>query len=217
MIETLSNIANQINATSDYFECILLILQLVGLTMILILPIVLYFGALFAIKKFVVSLINKDAFPNYKLETERKTSWKKPCVCVYNPSLCQIEHPRRRLLLATVITYNVIKIFSAFLILYPFVKIFAFAIIIPISLSYIAITMDYYNDISGNIFETEETRYRRKYQRIIIRYLEKYRKLDDGYYWVTVPIKKYDKGFEEKLKKYIKEHDELSLSHQENN
>ena len=74
MIETLSNIANQINATSDYFECIMLILQLVGLTMILILPIVLYFGALFAIKKFVVSLINKDASPNYKLETERKTS-----------------------------------------------------------------------------------------------------------------------------------------------
>lgn len=217
MIETLSNIANQINATSNYFECILLILQLVGLTMILILPIVLYFGALFAIKKFVVSLINKDAFPNYKLETERKTSWKKPCVCVYKPSLCQIEHPRRRLLLATVITYNVIKIFSAFLILYPFVKIFTFAIIIPISLGYITITMDYYNDISGNIFETEETRYRRKYQRIIIRYLEKYRKLDDSYYWVTVPIKKYDKGFEEKLKKYIKEHDELSRSHQENN
>ena len=48
MIETLSNIANQINATSDCFECIMLILQLVGLTMILILPIVLYFGALFA-------------------------------------------------------------------------------------------------------------------------------------------------------------------------
>lgn len=102
-VEKLTNIVNQLqhkSVTTDYFTCLSLILQLIGLVVGPILIVIGFYVGLYLIKKKLISVLDKDAPINVEF---KYSSCKKSPEKWYIDGVTCLGHPKQKMLNA--ITY----------------------------------------------------------------------------------------------------------------
>lgn len=126
-VEKLTNIVNQLqhkSVTSDYFACLSLILQLIGLVIGPVLIVIGFYVGLYLIKKKLISTLDKDAPINVKF---KYSSCKKSPEKWYIDGVTCLGHPKQKMLNAVIYIYWGLVIASALLLISPFLFISPFA------------------------------------------------------------------------------------------
>ena len=126
-VEKLTNIVNQLqhkSVTSDYFACLSLILQLIGLVIGPVLIVIGFYVGLYLIKKKLISILDKDAPIN--VEFKYSSCKKSPEKWYIDGATC-LGHPKQKMLNAVTYIYwglviaSVLLLISPFLFMSPFV------------------------------------------------------------------------------------------------
>ena len=119
-VEKLTNIVNQLqhkSVTTDYFTCLSLILQLIGLVIGPVLIVIGFYVGLYLIKKKLISILNKDAPINvefkYSLCKKSPEKW-------YSDGVTCLGHPKQKMLNAVIYIYWGLVIASVLLLISPF-------------------------------------------------------------------------------------------------
>lgn len=129
-VEKLTNIVNQLqhkSVTTDYFACLSLILQLIGLVIGPILIIIGFYVGLYLIKKKLISTLDKDALINVEF---KYSSCKKSPEKWYIDGVTCLGHPKQKMLNAVIYIYWGLVIASALLLISPFLFMSRFICII---------------------------------------------------------------------------------------
>lgn len=161
-VEKLTNIVNQLqhkSVTSDYFACLSLILQLIGLVIGPILIVIGFYVGLYLIKKKLISTLDKDAPINIML---RYSSYADSPKKWYIDGITCSGHPKQKILNVITYIYWGLIIASALLLISPFffmnVSFFcvvcAFLFVTSVVLSSFRLTID------GWPFYTHAQRYK---------------------------------------------------------
>ena len=119
-VEKLTNIVNQLqhkSVTTDYFACLSLILQLIGLVIGPVLIVIGFYIGLYLIKKKLISILDKDASIN--MELCYNLCEKSPEKYYVTRMNC-LGHPKQRMLNAVIYIYWGLVIASALLLISPF-------------------------------------------------------------------------------------------------
>lgn len=119
-VEKLTNIVNQLqhkSVTTDYFACLSLILQLIGLVIGPVLIVIGFYIGLYLIKKKLISTLDKDAPIN--MELCYNLCEKSPEKYYVTRMNC-LGHPKQRMLNAVIYIYWGLVIASALLLISPF-------------------------------------------------------------------------------------------------
>ena len=119
-VEKLTNIVNQLqhkSVTTDYFACLSLILQLIGLVIGPVLIVIGFYIGLYLIKKKLISILDKDASINMEL---CYTLCEKSPEKYYVTRMNCLGHPKQRMLNAVIYIYWGLVIASALLLISPF-------------------------------------------------------------------------------------------------
>lgn len=119
-VEKLTNIVNQLqhkSVTTDYFACLSLILQLIGLVIGPVLIVIGFYVGLYLIKKKLISILDKDASIN--MELCYNLCEKSPEKYYVTRMNC-LGHPKQRMLNAVIYIYWGLVIASALLLISPF-------------------------------------------------------------------------------------------------
>lgn len=125
-VEKLTNIVNQLqhkSVTSDYFACLSLILQLIGLVIGPVLIVIGFYVGLYLIKKKLISILDKDALINVEF---KYSSCKKSPEKWYIDGVTCLGHPKQKMLNAVTYIYWGLVIVSALLLISPFLFMNAF-------------------------------------------------------------------------------------------
>lgn len=126
-VEKLTNIVNQLqhkSVTTDYFACLSLILQLIGLVIGPVLIVIGFYVGLYLIKKKLISTLDKDAPIN--VEFKYSSCKKSPEKWYIDGATC-LGHPKQKMLNAVTYIYwglviaSVLLLISPFLFMSPFV------------------------------------------------------------------------------------------------
>ena len=126
-VEKLTNIVNQLqhkSVTTDYFACLSLILQLIGLVIGPVLIVIGFYIGLYLIKKKLISTLDKDAPINVEF---KYSSCKKSPEKWYIDGITCLGHPKQKMLNAVTYIYwglviaSVLLLISPFLFMSPFV------------------------------------------------------------------------------------------------
>ena len=136
-VEKLTNILNQLqhkSVTTDYFACLSLILQLIGLVIGPVLIVTGFYVGLYLIKKKLISTLDKDAPINVEF---KYSSCKKSPEKWYIDGVTCLGHPKQKMLNAVIYIYWGLVIASALLLISPFLFINRFICIIVSVLSII--------------------------------------------------------------------------------
>ena len=119
-VEKLTNIVNQLqhkSVTTDYFACLSLILQLIGLVIGPVLIVIGFYIGLYLIKKKLISTLDKDAPINVEF---KYSSCKKSPEKWYIDGVTCLGHPKQKMLNAVTYIYWGLVIASALLLISPF-------------------------------------------------------------------------------------------------
>lgn len=119
-VEKLTNIVNQLqhkSVTTDYFACLSLILQLIGLVIGPVLIVIGFYVGLYLIKKKLISTLDKDAPIN--MEFKYSSCEKSPEKWYIDGVTC-LGHPKQKMLNAITYIYWGLVIASALLLISPF-------------------------------------------------------------------------------------------------
>lgn len=119
-VEKLTNIVNQLqhkSVTTDYFACLSLILQLIGLVIGPVLIVIGFYVGLYLIKKKLISTLDKDASINVEF---KYSSCKKSPEKWYIDGVTCLGHPKQKMLNAVIYIYWGLVIASALLLISPF-------------------------------------------------------------------------------------------------
>lgn len=136
-VEKLTNIVNQLqhkSVTTDYFACLSLILQLIGLVVGPILIVIGFYVGLYLIKKKLISTLDKDVPIN--MELCYNLCEKSPEKYYVTRMNC-LGHPKQRMLNAVIYIYWGLVIASALLLFSPFLFMSRFICIVVSVLSII--------------------------------------------------------------------------------
>lgn len=119
-VEKLTNIVNQLqrkSVTTDYFACLSLILQLIGLVIGPVLIVIGFYVGLYLIKKKLISTLDKDAPINIML---RYSSYADSPKKWYIDGIICSGHPKQKILNTITYIYWGLIIASALLLISPF-------------------------------------------------------------------------------------------------